>query len=278
MPRRRTGWFALVTLVVAFLAGATSASADTIVECGSVITVSTVLTHDLRGCEEGLTVAASDVTLDLGGHQLTGSGVGVGVNAFQATGVVVRNGAIRGFERGLVVGGGTVSELNLASNGVGVVLFTGRLEGSLIHQNGTGVELPHPNDHIVGNRILNNAGSGIFATGADNSVFEGNLVMGNGGDGLHIFESTSTISNNTLSRNGGDGLFIDEDHCGFANFYRVAANLANGNGALGINVSLPSCAEPHDLLDQGGNAASRNGDVRECTVVECASNRGQAKK
>jgi parallel beta-helix repeat protein len=278
MRTRRMTWVVLIGSVLAFLAGSTPATADTVVECGSVITGDTVLTHDLLGCENGLVVVASDVTLDLGGHQVTGRGAGIGVNAFAASGVLVRNGAIRGFENGLVVGGGSVSRLDLASNGLGVRLFTGRLEESAIHHNAIGVDLPHPNVQVVGNRILNNAGAGIVAERADNSTFEGNLVMGNGGDGLHIFESTSAILDNTFSRNGGDGLMIDEGQCGFLNFYRVAANLARENGALGINVATPSCGEPHELLDGGGNAASHNGDVRECTIVVCAPNRGQAQK
>ena len=60
------------------------ASADAAtVSCGSVITTSTTLTTDLTcGPGDALTIGADNVTLDLGGHTVTGPGAyGAGAGA-----------------------------------------------------------------------------------------------------------------------------------------------------------------------------------------------------
>ncbi len=79
------------------------------VACGDVITADTTLTSDLNCSGGGLLILAdaSDVTLDLAGHTISGSGVaagiGVGWNASQDPGptVTVENGAVRNFGRGI---------------------------------------------------------------------------------------------------------------------------------------------------------------------------------
>ena len=130
--RRRTGILlaaASAAIVLAWGLTAAGAAADGVVGCGSVITEDTVLTHDLLDCENGLTVAAPDVTLDLGGHQIGGRGAGFGVGV-GAQGAVVQNGTITCFGEGVLGGGSesTVSHLDLLSNGVGV-LWGGRWPG-----------------------------------------------------------------------------------------------------------------------------------------------------
>jgi parallel beta-helix repeat protein len=262
--------------------------ADGVIECGSVIAEDTTLTHDLSDCENGLIVAAPNVTLDLGGHLVLGRGAGEGVRV-QAEGVVVHNGTVRAFGVGVAFAdgssGATVSHLNLESNGSGIrsPLFDGPeqvlIENNTVHANGVGVALYFArSSQVLGNRILNNQGHGIDAFRADGSLIEGNLVTGNGSDGVHLIENIAVVTDNTFSRNGGDGLEISEI-CGFLNHYRIGSNVASHNGSLGINVHSTPCPEPFDLLDAGGNAARRNGDPRECTFhVECAPNRGQAQQ
>jgi hypothetical protein len=129
---------------------------------------------------------------------------------------------------------------------------------------------------IVDNRILHNEHNGIGAFRWWPLVFQGNLVKGNGSTGVELVQSHAQVLDNTFDRNGGDGLAIID--CGHTNFFRVGANLARENGNLGLSVN-PGCPDASDLLDVGGNAASRNGDPQECTPnLICARNRGQANK
>jgi len=84
-----------LTALVAPLAGA-----ETPVSCGSTLTSNTVLGHDLHCSGAGLRLAPG-VTLDLGGHRLTGNGTGTAVTATEATTTRVLNGTIRDWDLGV---------------------------------------------------------------------------------------------------------------------------------------------------------------------------------
>jgi nitrous oxidase accessory protein NosD len=292
----RRGAFAAVFAVagVSWALTASAGAADG-VDCGSVITENTVLTHDLLDCENGLTVAAPDVTLDLGGHQIGGRGAGIGV-LLEADGAVVRGGAIRDFHAGVALGHGafcgaemTVSHLELSSNEVGLENTMScpgvRIESSTIHDNGDGVFLFGGGGlvEIVDNQVLDNGRFGIYVNDRPARLVQGNLVMRNGADGIILQNTHTMVIGNTSSRNGGDGITIWDSNCNHLNFYRLGSNLTDGNHGLGIDISLniaicPPESTPHDLLDAGGNAANNNGNPLQCTIyITCARNRGQAR-
>ena len=249
---------AVLATVGCVLAGAANAQTGDLA-CGALVTENTVLTHDLLGCDEGVTIAAPNVLLDLGGHSIAGRGTGTGVRV-DAQGVTVRNGSVSGFGIGVA---GSFADLTL--------------DGSAIHHNGTGLLL-QGRSRVVRNMIFGNGGHGILSNRADGSLFDDNDVSGNGGDGVHLIESVSVITGNTFHKNGGTGLFVDDLCFDGLQAYRVGANTATHNGALGIDIHFAACPIVLDLLDAGGNTAHHNGDERECTMVVCARTRGQAKK
>jgi parallel beta-helix repeat protein len=284
---------ALVVPVVAglLLVGAAAAQDDG-VQCGDVITVDTALTHNLRGCETGLTVEGP-VTLDLKGHSITGQGVGVGVDL--RLGATVKSGAIRGFDVG-VSGfgvGQTVSDLNISDNRAGISVAgtnsTGnshwRIENNTIHDNtddGIFGMYPFRQSTLIGNRVVDNGGNGMRIFGASGVLFEGNTVSGNGGHGIHWFYGSGHVFENTLSRNGGTGLVITETCGNFINGYRIGDNEANHNGLHGISIThgcTPPISPLVDLADAGGNVAKGNGAPEQCvdpTIITCFKNDGQA--
>lgn len=92
-------------LLAVALGGGTAAAAPTPgVTCGSTLTTDVTLTADLH-CPSGNGILlGSNVTLDLGGHSLVGSGSGVGVQtAFLSQGGnTVRNGTIENWDAGVV--------------------------------------------------------------------------------------------------------------------------------------------------------------------------------
>src|SRR5262245_45236023 len=73
--------------------------------CGSTVTTSVKLTANIGPClGDGLVVTASNVTVDLGGHTITGGDRGpgttpeqVGVRVVNASHVTVRHGTVRNF-------------------------------------------------------------------------------------------------------------------------------------------------------------------------------------
>ena len=92
-------------LVVQFVAGL-PAEGRPEVNCGDTITEDTTLDADLAcppGTESAIVIGASNITLDLGGHTLSGYAPGIGVLAIGYEGLVIRNGAIEGFQEGVFV-------------------------------------------------------------------------------------------------------------------------------------------------------------------------------
>ena len=98
------------------------------ISCGEVITRSVVVTNDLIDCEGiGLVIGADDIIVDLGGHLIDGTGLGVGVLNPRYDRVAVTNGTIAEFDHGVELDPGalrgTVSELLLTDNAVAGVLL-----------------------------------------------------------------------------------------------------------------------------------------------------------
>ena len=99
------------------------------IPCGSTITSSVTLTQDMRCDGNALIIGADDVTLDLGGHTLSGSGSGAGITLSGAgkplDGAVVENGTVSGFSDGLLIGASTGADDPQLSH----LVFTGDGDG-----------------------------------------------------------------------------------------------------------------------------------------------------
>ena len=150
--------------------------------CGTVITVDTKLTADIGPCVgPGIVVAGDDVTLDLGGHTITGDPLArpdqplgpfdrdqPGILLRRVTGVTVTNGTVTGFDGGVVIMGGgsnTVRKITARDN-VNYRILTGR-DAFLADI-----------DPEVGPFCW--FGDGITAFNSPNNVITKNLSVGNG--------------------------------------------------------------------------------------------------
>ena len=277
------------------LATAGPASADTLA-CGSVITTSTVLTHDLvcDGTSDGLIVAADGVVLDLNGFTVSGPGAYAtpfaGVRVTQRLRVTITRGTVTGWQSGVVLNEaweGRVSKVTAASNDQGVNLAGGgrhviekntsslngrdaiRLglsTGSLVTQNtvsdntfGIMVADFSSNNTVSRNVVTGTRSVGVSAFGgAVATTFSQNQVSGSWDDGIRTSadSSGSVISQNTTTSNGGDGIE--------ASNATVTRNLATSNGQYGIR-GLAGVA------DGGGNKAAGNGEAAQCLGVTCGA-------
>jgi hypothetical protein len=234
------------------------------VGCGDEVWSSVTLQHDLVCAGDGLSIAGSDLVVDLNGHSITGSGDGHGIVLGGDGNVTIANGKISHFLRGMViheeVGNTTITNLVIADNtDVGVT--------SISYNSGFTFEK---------NMIVRNGGDGMRTGYAfDAAVYDDNVFAHNGGNGLYVENSTSTIVNNRFRDNGVDGLFVFEEVPGFYEHYRIRGNVADRNTDLGIRVLPAFDGElPQDV---GGNAAKHNGDPRQCLNIQCARNRGLAR-
>jgi len=98
--------FLLGLLVLVQLVAGLPAEGMPDVNCGDMITEDTTFDQDLvcpPGTEWAIVIGASNVTLDLGGHTLSGHAPGIGVLATGREGLVIRNGTIEGFQDGVFV-------------------------------------------------------------------------------------------------------------------------------------------------------------------------------
>lgn len=125
------------------------------------------------------TVAADNITLDLGGHGVVGfqdprDGTVVGINLLQRWGMSVVNGTVCGFNAGIHIGGGSrnkVANIHLHDN----------IGPDNLPQFGDGIMIEHEssNNQIVHNVINHNGtcdGIGIYDPGSDRSSVVNNVV------------------------------------------------------------------------------------------------------
>jgi hypothetical protein len=231
----------------------TSATGPT--QSGTEITQDTTLDGDLV-CPRGpaFTVAADNVTLDLGGHTLSGdpnfTGVGPAIVLRNVTGVTVRNGTIEHFDAGVVIDGGSgnvVEHLTVQDN-------VGDPDGDY----GDGIVVNHSRENrIVGNVVRRN---GPFSGIALGRLAQHNEIRDN------------TVADNNMAHlppgAGGQtmGIRVEGPE---ANHNRIIGNTVTGSGADGI-VVLATCDNPEDEPPCVGtppnqhneiadNIASRNG-------------------
>ena len=125
---------------------------------------------------DGIDVNVDDVTIDLNGFSIIGSGAGFGINSSNHQ-LTVENGTVTG--------------------------FTGI--------NGTAIEAGY--NAIVRNVHGDSNGHGILAR--DNSVIEGCTANSNNGAGIFCYGSYCLISGNSTNSNNGGGITCMESGCAF---------------------------------------------------------------
>lgn len=92
-------------MLMQFVAGLSTESQSEI-SCGQTITEDMILTEDLAcppDTEYAIVIGASNVTLDLGGHTISGYTPRTGVFAIGQEGITIRNGTIDGFNVGVFI-------------------------------------------------------------------------------------------------------------------------------------------------------------------------------
>jgi len=225
---------------------------------GREITDDLTLDADLA-CGRGpaLVITADNVTVDLGGHTVRGSGdagmAGAGILFRGVSGSTVRNGTVTRFDAGVVIEGGSanvVENLTLEDN-------IGSPDGEL----GDGIVINNSRD----NRVLTNVvrrngpfsgiGLGPSSTGnevRDNTVADNNMS--------HLGESE--IARQTM------GIRIEGPA---ANHNRIVANTVTGSGADGI-VVLATCDNPADEPPCVGTPPNEHNEI----IANTASGNGRS--
>jgi len=262
--RRRIQVVRSVGVVLALVASVTvltSTAQARPIGCGSVVTRSVVLTRDLLGCQgDGLVIGASGITVNLGGHTVAGlvSDDSVGIRNAGHADVLVKNGVVRQFERGVQLTGvsgnrlrGLTVELN-GSDGIDLNHSNGtQVLGGTIRDNFTGV--------LLENGSAGNIGGVFVLSDSDRTLLQDNTVANDRpGDGIFVEAGSdrTVLRRNLASLNGDDGIQVDDPDT------LLVGNTANDNDDLGIEAVA-------GVTDGGGNTASGNGNPAQCINVHC---------
>jgi parallel beta-helix repeat protein len=241
-----------------------AAAAPAGLACGAVITKSTTLTSDVGPCPgNGLTIAASHVTLNLNGHRVLGTftdeaplpptnlAEGVGIQFANVSGSTVMNGSVSLFSLGIDIQNGG--------------------QNQILHMD------VHDNIGLLPTDVANN-GDGIAMFGSNGNKIIGNSIVHNGvWDGITMLTSNGSTGNDGSSHNLVLDNFISDnnvamlDGSGAPNWKRdigiaiegpgaqynvIEQNVIQGSGTHGIQM-FPAC----NLSYAGGQGAGCAGTV-----------------
>jgi parallel beta-helix repeat protein len=235
----------LTALVLALALGALAAVAPealaTHVTCGDTITTDTKLDSDLINCPgDGIVIGADNMTLDLAGHSVSGTGVGIGIrNGSFYPGdrghdsVTIENGEVARFLIGVSLG----APITFADTGTSTVENNAVERLHLTENHSTALMLHEANHNRVRrNVIAGTAFNAIDMTNASSNRIEHNELTDNWG-GISLpssitgGEADNVIQANVLSNSGG--ISLDRNTFGTV----VTRNIINDSASSGIGIS-----------------------------------------
>ena len=251
-----------VMIAAILIVGMPSANAEKpilISSCGAFLTepANYVLASDLEMCAGdpsffgAVTIASSDVTLNMDGHTITcdpEDGLpNTGITIFGASNVTIVNGSVSGCDVGIFA-------FNVADSDIKSMSLTSNLPDPIVG-GGCGIIIDTSSDnhvaenHISGNRL------GICMSDSSSNKVTDNIVAGNFASGIDVasfvgVSNDNRFSGNKLSNNGNAGIVFLGESSG----NRVSCNTVTGNGIGGIAmVSLSP-----NVLPPSGNFVSDN--------------------
>jgi hypothetical protein len=192
--------------------------------CGDVLVGSAVLSDDdpiaHDTCEtDGLTIRAADpaaaLTLDLAGHNIVGSGRGIGIHVESGGPLAIKGpGTVRAFDIGILARGtsAVVSQIVSVDNRSDGFRVAGQgfaIRDCEARDNGaTGFRLTGDDYMLSGSHAAGNGASG-FALGGRRAVIDDarpNEASGNGAEGMTIVGREHSIGEITARGNHGAGV------------------------------------------------------------------------
>lgn len=214
----------MTRVVVAIIALGTAAAVapaarGAAIPCGTPILTDTVLTQDVGPCATGGVIVGPNVTLDLRGHRIFGSGStgdGIGIRLLNATNSIVMNGTVSGFDAGVVIeqgGSNTVTGIDAVAN-VGAAGTTAFGDGILIDRSANNVvkrSEVRSNGPFSGISVI---GAGSVGNKIAKNTIQNNDVASNATEnnavGIRLEANTeqTTLKENLISFSGLDGVAI----------------------------------------------------------------------
>src|SRR6266480_79942 len=179
--------------------------------CAMRVSESFTLANDLTCAGDGMVIVSDNITVDLGGHTLTGPGMGpqtwplpqldsVGVRVGGHTGVTIRNGKTIGFSTGIYfidMESSTIENVTTQKNRFGFYIHASKkitVKGSDVQFNIYGLHLQNSDDSLLQGNLL--------ARQTYNSP---------GGYGLYMYASKGNrVIDNTIDSNINWGIWFSD--------------------------------------------------------------------
>jgi hypothetical protein len=193
--------------------------------CGSTISSDVELTADITCVGDGIRVGGDNLTVNLNGFTLRGSGADTNTTAIivdGASGVIIKGpGMVTGFGTGVAymdASGGAMSDVYVGTNDIGIQL-----------DSTTGTHIRH--DYIADTRM------GVFNRASNNTEVE-EVQMSNNDEGIRLEKSTGVDIDFNIIMDGLTALYFDEESLDNAIFYNIMfrnevtdMNFASGEGS-----------------------------------------------
>lgn len=169
-----------------------------------------VVTSNINASGDCFVIQADGVSIDLGGHTITGDGTGAAVadQGIARTGIAVSNGTVTGFDDGIDIQVSLaciVENIRAIANDDGMKVGP----GSIVRNNvatGNNDEGIRTEDHsLVSHNVALSNGTGIVAD--ENSTVVNNTASLNTAIGIEV-DCPANVIDNTAQDNGTD-LFLD---------------------------------------------------------------------
>jgi len=238
--------------------------------CGDTITEDTTLEADLLACAgDGLTIGATDITLDCAGYNITGTlgGDGVIITNEAYDNVVIKNCNISSFLAGISITNGDDAILeynNISYCSDGIYIGSGSTGNTIQNHTiwndtTTGITLASTS----GNKIYNNTitwhnGSldkGIYLAASADSNDVVNNTVSIAFYGIYLDSADSnTIGNNTIPISGSAGLWLDT-----ASLNIIANNTVSDSYTYGMRLADSTSNTIHNNTFSGHSDSSDYG-------------------
>jgi parallel beta-helix repeat protein len=240
----RVGLLCAALALAAFVVPGSGQALASNVSCGATITTNTKLDSDLTNCpSNGIVIGADNITLDLNGHTVGGDGVPAGScldericdlgisNLAGHADVMIKGGAVRGFDVGISVGGSEnrIQRLSLANNSTfGVIV--GDSTGSRIDHNS-----------------VDDGVSSIVMFGSTDGCIDHNSLAGSEGYAMPIFGSSHNRIEQNVLEGDQHGILLEES----SNDNEIRGNRISHGGSIEIAHSSDNRVEENALTNPG---------------------------
>lgn len=166
---------------------------------------------NLEAC---LKIKASNVSIDMQGHTITGTGIGTGISADEnppLSNIEIRNGTVRSFRSGIslsVTSDVRVERMQVLDNTFAGISVSTDSGGAIVSSNivartdGRGILVSGDGTLVVDNSVVHNNGTGIDVRAP--STVRGNVSNHNGATGISVRCPALLIDNTAVSNRSGD--------------------------------------------------------------------------